>query len=152
MNGIPPGLPLTDPQTSAILLTLIGALFLARVLGQLLVVTREPAWLPPMAEWYSGLLPYPQLLATQLMIVAAMLTVIVGLLAGADWAVGPHRALGSWLIAVAYVYAALMGVRYAVRMIRRPEQRWLGGCIPIAFHVVLATWLFVLGSQWRPTA
>ena len=37
-----------------------------------------------------------------------------------------------------------MVVRYAVRMARRPDQRWTGGTIPIIFHVVLAAfqWTF----------
>jgi hypothetical protein len=34
-------------------------------------------------------------------------------------------------------------------MARRPDQRWLGGTIPIVFHIVLASWLFVLGSYLR---
>lgn len=150
MSDFPPGLVLTDPRWTAVLLSLLGALFLSRVLGQLLVVMRAPAWLPPMTEWYSGLLPYPQLLATQVAILLGMVAIIAGLLGGAVWAVGPHRQLGSGLLVVADVYAASMVVRYAVRMIRRPDQRWLGGCIPIVFHVVLAAWLFVLASQWRP--
>jgi hypothetical protein len=32
-------------------------------------------------------------------------------------------------------------------MARRPEQRWLGGTIPIVFHWVLAVFLFVLGAS-----
>lgn len=152
MSGVPPGLALADPRITALLLSALGALFLGRVLGQLLVVRRAPVWLPPMNEWYSGLLPYPQLLATQVVILVAMVAIIAGLLGGAGWAVGPHRTLGSTLLLVAYAYAASMGVRYVVRMSRRPDQRWLGGSIPIAFHVVLATWLFVLASQWRPPA
>jgi uncharacterized protein len=39
-----------------------------------------------------------------------------------------------------------MAVRYAVRMARRPGERWFGGAIPIVFHCVLAAWLFVFGS------
>jgi hypothetical protein len=39
-----------------------------------------------------------------------------------------------------------MAVRYAVRMTRRPEQRWFGGTIPIVFHWVLASVVFVYGS------
>jgi hypothetical protein len=54
------------------------------------------------------------------------------------------------LVVVADAYAASMVVRYIVRMARRPDQRWLGGCIPIVFHVVLASWLFVIGGFWRP--
>ena len=39
-----------------------------------------------------------------------------------------------------------MAARYAVRMRRRPGQRWFGGAIPIVFHFVLAAYLYVLGS------
>jgi hypothetical protein len=39
-----------------------------------------------------------------------------------------------------------MAVRYVVRMGRQPDQRWFGGTIPIVFHWVLASFLFVLGS------
>jgi hypothetical protein len=39
-----------------------------------------------------------------------------------------------------------MVVRYVVRMARRPGQRWFGGAIPIVFHIVLSSWLFVFGS------
>jgi hypothetical protein len=39
-----------------------------------------------------------------------------------------------------------MLVRYVVRMRRRPEARWFGGTIPMVFHLVLATYLYALGS------
>ena len=35
------------------------ALFVLRVTGQALVAFLEVGFLPPMSEWYSGLLPYP---------------------------------------------------------------------------------------------
>lgn len=150
MSGVPPGLDLHDPVATAGLLAALSGLFLLRVLGQLLVVARAPTWLPPMEQWYSGLLPYPRLLLTQLGILAAMAVLIVALLQRASWAVGPYPPAGAALLAVADGYAGSMAVRYVIRMVRHPDQRWLGGCIPIAFHVVLATWLFVLASQWRP--
>ncbi|HEX6867177.1 MAG TPA: hypothetical protein VF119_00155, partial [Candidatus Limnocylindrales bacterium] len=130
----------------------LSLLFLARVLGQVIVVLWHPDWLPPMEQWYSGVLAYPRLLATQVLILAGMLAVILGLFAGTGWAVGPHDVLGPLLLWVAWIYALSMVVRYVVRMTRRPDQRWLGGIIPIAFHVVLAGWSFVLASQWRPPA
>ena len=46
----------------------------------------------------------------------------------------------------AYVYAGSMLARYAVRMSRRPGERWFGGTIPIVFHLVLAAYLYVFGS------
>ena len=148
MNGFPPA-PALWPGATAAVLAVLSVLFAGRVLGQVLVVTRHPTWLPPMEQWYSGLLPYPRLLATQIAILAGMTAVIVGLAAGAGWAAGPYPIPGAILVVVAYAYAAAMGVRYVVRMARRPDQRWLGGCIPIVFHVVLATWIWVLAGLWR---
>ena len=52
-------------------------LFLLRVLGQLEVVLIAPAWLPPMEQWYSGLLPYPLLLPAQILILMLMTGLVV---------------------------------------------------------------------------
>jgi len=39
-----------------------------------------------------------------------------------------------------------------VSMALHPERRWLGGTIPIFFHCVLATFLFVVGRyHTRPS-
>ena len=148
MTGVPPA-PALDAGTVAVVLAAIGGVFALRVVGQLLVVLRQPRWLPPMEQWYSGVLAYPALLASQLAILAAMAVIVLGLRAGAAWAIGPYPVVETVLVIVAYAYAAAMGVRYVVRMGRRPDQRWLGGCIPIVFHVVLASWLLVIGSLWR---
>ena len=48
-------------------------------------------------------------------------------------------------IGFSLVYAGSMVVRYAVRMRRRPGERWFGGAIPIVFHVVLAAFVFTYG-------
>ena len=53
--------------------------------------------------------------------------------------------LGKALLAFGAVYAAAMPLRYTIRMARRPEQRWFGGTIPMVFHLVLASYLYVLG-------
>ena len=148
MTGVPPAPELGAVETAAVL-ALLSALFVARVAGQALVVLRHPSWLPPMDQWYSGLLPYPQLLASQIAICVGMALVVLGLLAGAGWAIGPYPSFGTPLVVAAYVYASAMAVRYVVRMVRRPDQRWLGGCIPIVFHIVLAAWLLVVAALWR---
>jgi hypothetical protein len=44
-------------------------LFCLRVLGQILVAFFKVSFLPPMEKWFSGLLPYPELLATQILII-----------------------------------------------------------------------------------
>lgn len=148
MIALPPA-PALDPRTTAIILAVLSGLFIGRVIGQVLVVHGRAIWLPPMNQWYSGLLPYRQLLAIQIVICAGMAMVITGLLVEAPMIVGPYPAVGTALILVAYLYALAMAIRYVLRMTRYPDQRWLGGCIPIVFHVVLAMWILVLAALWR---
>jgi hypothetical protein len=150
VSGFPPGISLPDPVAAAALLAVLTGLFALRVAGQAIVVLRAPTWLPPMPEWYSGLLPYRRLLATQLVMLGLMSTVVVGLAIGWPAVTDPRPALGTLLLAVAWPYGLSMLVRYGIRMWRHPEARWTGRTIPIVFHVVLAAWLFVLGSYLRP--
>ncbi len=58
----------------------------------------------------------------------------------------PSPTFGRVAVWFSFVYAWAMLVRYVVRMTRRPEQRWFGGTIPIVFHLVLASFVFVFGS------
>lgn len=127
-----------EPRTAVRYLLLFTFLFLVRVVGQVLVWQRSPAWLPPMREW--NLVPYPVLLPIQLAFLAAMIAIATTL-----ERVDPRPTFGRFLIALAIVYAAAMAVRYAVRMWRRPQARWFGGAIPIVFHLVLAAFLLTWG-------
>jgi hypothetical protein len=151
MTGFPPGLGLADPTRTAVILLVIEVLFGLRVVGQAVVARWAPAGLPPMSEWYSGLIAYPYLLAIQVLILAVMTLVASGVAGGVQPLVDRQSAIGSGVLAIAWPYAMAMVVRYAVRMWRHPEARWTGRTIPIVFHVVLATWLFVLGSYLRTT-
>ena len=58
----------------------------------------------------------------------------------------PEPAFGRFLIWFSFLYAGAMAARYAVRMYRRPSERWFGGTIPIVFHFVLASFLFTWGK------
>ena len=128
---------------ASIVLAIFTALFAVRVAGQLLVLSVGPDWLPPMGQW--NLVPYRILLPIQLALLATMIAVTLDLALGAAVLPPGGRAVGGSLVAFACVYGAAMAVRYAVRMARRPEQRWFGGAIPIVFHWVLAAWVLVLG-------
>ena len=131
-------------------LWILTGLFFLRVVGQLLVVCCQVSWLPPMSHWYSGLMPYPILLPTQLAILALQVKINL------DWAsqsgcfTRPRLRLGKGLQQFSYGYAAVMAVRYGVTMALFPERRWLGeGTIPIVFHFVLAGYLFLWGWACR---
>ena len=113
-----------------VLLWILLILFILRVLGQLLVVLFAPSWLPPMEAWYSGLLSYPLLLPAQIAIIALMV-----------WMIRRAPPARRWpIVAFATVYALAMIVRYAI--LRTHE-------IPVVFHLVLATFLFVYAAKPR---
>lgn len=140
-----PHLPLgSDPAPYTLLLGMLLALFVGRVLGQVLAATIAPAWLPPMRRWYSGLMPYRYLLPAQVVIIALMLGMIAGVSGGSGPLGRPDAAAGRWLLSASCVYAAGMVVR-AVRYATAPPER-RGVLIPIVFHFVLAGFLFVYGS------
>ncbi len=134
-----------DPAAYAPWLWLFTVLFFLRVLGQVLVVLFHPRWLPPMKEWYSGLMAYRYLLPAQVLILALMLAIDADFSAGAGIFVAPRPGLGRWLVGLSFVYWGGMVLRYVLRMRRHPDQRWLGGTIPIVFHCVLAAYLFTVG-------
>ena len=64
---------------------------------------------------------------------------------GSGFWVEPHPSLGLAAVIWSYVYAGAMAVRYVIRMIRRPDQRWLGGTIPIVFHTLVAAFQWTFG-------
>lgn len=120
-------------------------LFAFRVLGQLIVLGFAPWWLPPMEEWYSGLLPYPLLLPCQLAILAWMAHANAKTLKGEAswWRPKPTWAWG--LGAFAAIYAGGMLARYVISAHLHPERGLLPpGSLPILFHFVLASYLAAL--------
>jgi len=122
-------------------------LFIFRVLGQVFVVHYEPSWLPPMKEWYSGLIPYPILLPIQIILIIFMTKV--------SWdnanqngyfyvtAIKTKRILA----AVSLIYFLIMLTRYVLSMVLVPDNRWFGGTIPIFFHWVLAAYISLLSRN-----
>ena len=132
-------------RRTALLLWVLLALFVCRVVGQLIVVMYAPSFLPPMKEWYSGLMPYPYLLPTQILIMGLFSRIAVDMTRGAGFWAQPKPMLGMWLRNFGIVYFLSIVVRYALRMSWYPEERWFGGTIPIIFHWMLASYLIVLG-------
>ncbi len=137
--------PAHDPRAAGRVFLLLTVLFLGRVTGQVAVALRAPSWLPPMVQW--NLLPYRYLLPIQLVFLSVMGVVCAAFLDGSDDGAltTPRTVVGAAVVVVSGAYAGAMGVRYVVRMRRRPEQRWFGGTIPIVFHWVLAAFLLVYG-------
>jgi hypothetical protein len=119
-------------------------LFVARVVGQVLAATLRPRWLPPMARWYSGVMPYRYLLPSQVLIIALMIAMTAGVARAAGPFGEPRLSVGVPVLWASYVYTAGMVWRAARRALMPPERR--GVLIPIVFHFVLGGFLFVYGS------
>ena len=131
---------MSTTRSTAIVLWALLALFALRVLGQILVVVGVAPFLPPMDEWQSGLLPYPLLLGSQVVILAVFGAICVQVSRGRGYFVRPHRWLATPVWAFGWIYAGAMVVRYALL---RTDV------IPVVFHIVLASFLIVLGRRQR---
>ena len=93
-----------------------------------------------MERWYSGLIPYPWLLLSQLAIIALMITICVHFTRRSGWLYEPKRLLGLPVLIFGWVYLAVMAAR-AVFVWDR--------AIPIVFHWVLAAFVITVGSWHR---
>ena len=137
-------LHLPSARVYAVVMAVLLVLFLGRVVGQMLAATAAPRWLPPMARWYSGLMPYRYLLPTQIVFLVVMTAMTIAV----DRRSGPLGTLsanaGAWIVWASYVYALGMVARSIRYALATPERR--GVLIPIVFHFVLAGFLFAYGS------
>jgi putative CocE/NonD family hydrolase len=142
----------TPPEFSRIakLLWVLTALFCLRVLGQILVEWLHVHFLPPSEEWFSGMIPYLPLLASQILIIALQVKIGIDFTRQSGWTYRPNRLAGRFLLSFGAIYLAVMVVRYVIRMALYPHERWTGGSIPIFFHWVLASIVLMVGyHHWR---
>jgi ABC-type transport system involved in cytochrome c biogenesis permease subunit len=117
-------------------------------MGQVLVAFFGVTFLPPMSEWYSALITYPVLLPIQIVILFLQTKISLDIWGGVGFFARRRPRAGRALCWFSYVYFLAMVVRYVLTMYLYPERRWLSGTIPIFFHWVLATYVFVLGRYY----
>ena len=151
---------LSREERFAAWLWLLLGLFCLRVGGQLVVALvpvsplspLSPTFLPPMEEWYSGLVPYGPLLVAQILIIFLYGKVCLDFTRGRGYFVIPQRRLGIGLLVFGSLYLGAMILRYVIRMSLYPDERWTGGSIPIFFHWILASFLLLVGQyHWSRT-
>ena len=130
------------PSLHGRILALLTALFALRVIGQCIVEMFSVAWLPSSSAWASGLIPYPILLAVQILMLAVMSKIVGDVWRERGFFAQRRPGWPRFLIGFSAIYAAAMALRYVLTMIFIPEMRWLGGVIPISFHFVLAAFLY----------
>jgi hypothetical protein len=135
-------------QRIAILWICIGLFFL-RVIGQVEVLLLSPPWLPPMNDWYSGLLPYPLLLPAQIALLMLMSVLVVREMRTEGLAFARPERWRTWVRRFALVYFVVMLSRLAIQLFRGADDVIAAGGIPVAFHWVLALFLLVLSRTER---
>lgn len=122
------------------LLWTLLALFVLRVAGQALVAFLGVSFLPPMEAWYSGLMPYPYLLPSQVLLVALMAKICVDFTRARGYFYEAKRWLATGWLWFGTVYLAAMVAR-AIFLWDHP--------IPIVFHWVLAAFVITVGLSHR---
>jgi hypothetical protein len=132
----------TPARRLAPVLWLIFGLFFLRVVGQVLVTFAGVTWLPSMRHWYSGLISYPYLLTSQIVMLAGMLKVNADFTRGDGWFSRPNRTFGRIAVPFGWLYLSSMILRYAI-------TRTL--LIPVTLHCVLAIYLILFGRYHRHT-
>ncbi len=124
------------------LLLVLMSLFVIRVIAQLHQAWHPVAFLPSFEVWQSGALPYPLLLASQIIIAGCGLRVVRRMFKGA---VVPVRKQGKILLVLGGLYFLVMTIRLVIGLMVAPNHFWFGAKLPTFFHLVLAAFLLVLG-------
>jgi hypothetical protein len=137
------------PRQIAPILWILLGLFCFRVAGQVLVAFHHVEFLPPMREWYSGLLPYKYLLPSQIIIIALMAKICADFTREYGIFVEPRRFFAVQWLYFGYAYLAVMVARYPLQMYFHADARWFGGTIPIFFHWLLAVFVILVGLHHR---
>ena len=130
-------------EAHAAALVALLMLFFGRVAAQCVQWLWPTPLLPHFAAWQSGLLPYWLLLASQILILSAILHQIVRIWTGRA---RPKRRLGAVLLALGGVYMAVAALRLAAGVANLFELPFFQAKLPSLFHMVLAAVVLVLGD------
>jgi len=123
-------------------LCILLLLFSFRVTAQLTQYFFQVSWLPDFDKWHSGTLPYPLLVIAQCIILFLYGQTIYRIAKGT---IILDFVRGKRFVFLGSVYASIMIIRYSLKMWIFPSERWFGGCIPIFFHIVLASFIIITG-------
>ena len=127
-------------------LWLLTLLFAFRVVAQLASTVVDFPLLPPFGTWQSGILPYPVLLAFQILILGFM-AVAVRRTHGVAGTPNAWRHRLCLLLGSAYFTAMLF--RLVAGQTFLADSSWFAKPLPTFFHLVLATFLLTLGQILR---
>ena len=118
------------------------SLFCFRVGAQLLQRFYPVPFLPAFEDWHSGALPYWALVIFQIIIIAICFRITCQITTGT---VEPNYRIGKLSLLFGIIYFSIMLFRLVAGLTFAPDHAWLGAKLPTLFHLVLASFLLVLG-------
>ena|SRR5947207_2295881 len=138
-------MPPRSSRRYAAALWVLLALFTFRVAAQPAALVL-PSVLPPFEIWHSATVPYGLLLASQLLILIAC--------GWTAWIfafdrLSARRGLGVWLQILGGVYFIGMLLRLVLGFTLLRHVPWFASPIPTVFHLVLATFILLVGHFHR---
>jgi hypothetical protein len=144
------GKPAGPQRLWAAVMGSLSALFMLRVVGQVVQRWLPQPWLPPFASWQGSVMPYSLLIAIQFVILGAMACASYG--AWKATMVPSHQAM-QWTAWLGGVYMAASLARLAVGYKMEGAPAWFSARISGVSHLVLAGFVLALSryhSLWEP--
>ena len=134
---------------SVVAVSALSLVFLVRVAGQAVQRWFPLEILPPFDAWQGSAMPYPALLACQIVILALLGAAICSIVHRA-------RALGTtasqWVIFIGCGYFALMLVRLVLGLTLLGDSGWFTAWISTLLHLDLALVVVLWGRDQRRLA
>ena len=133
-------------RLTLVLMSMLTALFVLRVCAQLLQALYPVGWVPEFEAWQSGALPYPVLLAGQLGIIGLMSFVLHRVRNG-----NIRARLWKYRVCLVFggAYFVVMAFRWLAGLTFLADQVWFAKSLPAFFHLVLASFILLLGLHIR---
>ena len=123
-------------------LWLLLLLFCFRVSAQLAVCFYDVPFLPAFERWHSDSMPYAALVFFQLIIILIFSRIALQFQRNQ---VVAHFRVGVFLLIIGGLYFFVMSARLLNSLVELSEHAWWNQPIPSAFHLVLASFLIVVG-------
>jgi hypothetical protein len=127
-----------------ILFALLLAAFVVRVGAQLIQALAPTPELPAFERWQSGALPYPLLLASQAIIIAAGVWATWAMWSGRP---EPEPRLGRVMVWIGWVYLVGAAFRFFAGLTFLSHIAFFDVQLPGFFHIVLASMILIFAAH-----
>jgi len=123
-------------------MVLLAGLFALRVFAQLTQAVYPLSFMPPFQAWHGAVMPYPVLVVSQIVVIFVMAAVLLRVKVDA---VVPRRWKYRVCFSLGGLYFAFMAFRLIAGLTFLTDHPWFSKSLPAFFHVVLASFILLLG-------